>query len=270
MDKAPAAPASSPPSTAIAATPPVASPASPTPLLKPQRATASVLDAWPRSAQWTTAILLGVALALLTIHALGNLRTGSRPAEFQRGMSLSYRVDLNRARRAELLQLPGIGDSTARRIEDYRLARPFRSVDDLAKVRGIGPATLERLRPWVFVDAETAEEKLEAATIDVKPMPMLDKHASASPRAGAAADKSKKAAALHERIDINEASPEDLRRLPGIGPKLSQRIAEERRKRDFKTVDDLRRVAGIGAKTLERLRPYIKVQSTDVRIAVAE
>ena len=47
--------------------------------------------AWPRSAQLTTAFLLGVAATLLVIHALGQLRWGSRPTE------LTYRVDLNHA-----------------------------------------------------------------------------------------------------------------------------------------------------------------------------
>src|SRR5262249_22696203 len=70
--------------------------------------------AWPRSARWTPAFLLGLATALLASHALGQLRWGSRPTE------LTYRVDLNRAQRAELLQLPGVGDALAERIEEYR------------------------------------------------------------------------------------------------------------------------------------------------------
>jgi competence protein ComEA len=55
-------------------------------------------------------------------------------------------VDVNHATPAELETLPGVGPALAARIVQ---ARPFRSVDELAKVPGIGPRTLERLRPAV-------------------------------------------------------------------------------------------------------------------------
>ena len=61
-------------------------------------------------------------------------------------------VDLNRATVAELDQLPGVGPSTARAIVDHRTRNgPFASVDDLLAVRGIGPAKLAELKPFVRV-----------------------------------------------------------------------------------------------------------------------
>ena len=64
-------------------------------------------------------------------------------------------------------------------------------------------------------------------------------------------------------IDLNSASPGDLELLPGIGPKLSERIVEYRKGAgDFRQVEDLVRVSGIGPKTLERLRPFITVAAT--------
>ena len=70
----------------------------------PQPAAPAVLAAWPRSAQLTTAFLLGVCATLLAVHVVGSLRLASRPSEFDRGAVLAYRIDLNRATRAELLQ----------------------------------------------------------------------------------------------------------------------------------------------------------------------
>lgn len=55
-------------------------------------------------------------------------------------------LDVNRAAPAELELLPRIGPAMAQRIVE---ARPFASVDDLTRVRGIGPRTLETLRPLV-------------------------------------------------------------------------------------------------------------------------
>lgn len=58
------------------------------------------------------------------------------------------RLDLNRASLAELDGLPGIGPALAGRIV---ADRPYRSVEELDRVRGIGAATLARLRPRVRV-----------------------------------------------------------------------------------------------------------------------
>lgn len=61
------------------------------------------------------------------------------------------RIDLNRAGAAELEGLPGIGPAISARIIAAREERLFTSVDSLVIIKGIGPATLARLRPWVTV-----------------------------------------------------------------------------------------------------------------------
>lgn len=61
-------------------------------------------------------------------------------------------VAINTATQAELERLPGIGPSLAAKIVADRAAKgPFRSVDDLDRVAGIGPATVERLRPMAVL-----------------------------------------------------------------------------------------------------------------------
>jgi len=61
-------------------------------------------------------------------------------------------VDLNRANAAELASLDGIGARLAQRII---LARPFATVEDLARVRGIGPRRMAELRPRLRVTPAT-------------------------------------------------------------------------------------------------------------------
>ena len=60
-------------------------------------------------------------------------------------------LDLNRADTMALQALPGVGPALARRIVEARRTAPFRSVEELARVKGIGPATLARLRPLITV-----------------------------------------------------------------------------------------------------------------------
>jgi competence protein ComEA len=67
--------------------------------------------------------------------------------------SPSSPLNINTATAAELEQLPGIGPSLAARIVQYRQEHgPFRTVDALLLVSGIGPATLDRIRPLITVD----------------------------------------------------------------------------------------------------------------------
>ncbi|QDC26627.1 helix-hairpin-helix domain-containing protein [Georgenia yuyongxinii] len=61
-------------------------------------------------------------------------------------------VNLNTATAGVLDTLPGVGPAIAERIIQWRdLNGPFTSVDDLDAVAGIGPATMDRLRPLVTV-----------------------------------------------------------------------------------------------------------------------
>lgn len=68
----------------------------------------------------------------------------------------SRKVDLNRATARVLEQLPGIGPTMAARIVAWREHYgPFRSVDDLKEVRGIGEKTFAGLAPLVEVREAT-------------------------------------------------------------------------------------------------------------------
>ena len=61
-------------------------------------------------------------------------------------------ININSASETDLETLPGVGPVTAAAIIDYRTQNgPFSTVDDLVDVSGIGPATLEDMRPFVTV-----------------------------------------------------------------------------------------------------------------------
>ena len=61
-------------------------------------------------------------------------------------------INVNQATAAQLEELPGVGEVTARRIIAWRQSRgPFASAEDLMKVEGIGPAKFAAMKPFVSV-----------------------------------------------------------------------------------------------------------------------
>lgn len=61
-------------------------------------------------------------------------------------------VNINTADAKELDELPQVGPSTAKEIIAYRNANgPFKTVDELEEVSGIGPKTIEKIKPFAKV-----------------------------------------------------------------------------------------------------------------------
>lgn len=79
-------------------------------------------------------------------------------------------VDINKANIAELQQLKGIGAKKATDIVNYREAHgSFKSVDELINVKGIGKATLEKLRGELTVDSVSqADSTTDNSDVDSK------------------------------------------------------------------------------------------------------
>ncbi len=68
--------------------------------------------------------------------------------------SLVSKIDINSASAEELSDLPRIGLVTAQKIVEYREQEgAFRTIDDLKKVKGIGPATFEKIKDSITVNA---------------------------------------------------------------------------------------------------------------------
>ena len=152
------------------------------------------------------------------------------------------RLDPNTASEEELDRLPGIGPAAARAIIASRSAEgPFADVGTLTRVRGIGPATVEKLAPHLTLERGGGGRSARGS-------------AAATPLTGRRAASPANLQSARP-IDLNRATAEELEQVRGIGPALAGRIIARRDEvGGFGRVEDLIEVRGIGPATLESVR----------------
>lgn len=152
------------------------------------------------------------------------------------------RIELNTATAEELIEIEGIGRSTAEKIVAYAEKVGFLSVEDLLDIDGIGQKTYEAMRPYVTVSVENWKEtRASEAMISEKEAETTDEYKPSFP------------------IDLNSAALEDLMFINGIGEVTAGKIIEYANTTGFYSVDDLIKIDGIGNKKLESIRPYVTV-----------
>lgn len=166
-------------------------------------------------------------------------------------------LDPNVAGAEELDRLPGVGASKALRIVREREENgPFASVDDLARVSGLGPKSVDRLRPYLRVAGGGGGGSAgRRSTVAAR--------GGQSAGEGRKAGEGRTAAAMvpGALVDLNRATAEELQALPGIGPVMAGRIVALRKERGgFRKLEELMEVKGVGERTFARLRPLLKVR----------
>jgi competence protein ComEA len=186
---------------------------------------------------------LAIVVALLVFS--GNaLLAADKPA--------AGKVDLNSADLKTLEALPGVGAATAKHII---AARPFKSVEDLKHVKGIGDAKFAALKDKVSVGGAAAAPApgpggLAAPAAPAKPAAPAANPAVRAPSAPAAK------LAPGQKININTATKEQLDLLPEIGGVRAQEIIDGR---PYQKIEDIMKIKGIKEKNFAKIKDHITV-----------
>ena len=96
---------------------------------------------------------LTVLLTAVPLPALAQAKGAAAPKAASTAV-----VNINTATAADLDSLPGIGAKTAARIVEYRQKNgPFKKIEELMNVRGVGEKNFLKLKPQLTVGAAKAE-----------------------------------------------------------------------------------------------------------------
>ena len=161
------------------------------------------------------------------------------------------RIDADRATAAELARLPRVGLHLAKTIVAQREAKgPFRSLEALDRVPGIGPGLLAAIGPHLTFSGPAVPSFAPASGQFARPVPPERGDSPESPESR-----------RPPPVNLNTATLSDLDDLPGIGPARAAAILQEREARGpFASVVELSRVPGLGPAAIARLRDRVVVQ----------
>jgi len=135
----------------------------------------------------------------------------------------------------------GLRDKTINTIINYRSkGGHFKTPEDIRKIYGLREDEADKLIPFIKIENGSLKnyDAVVYQTKEEKPKPVIKK------------------------IDVNNATEEDFKALPGIGDVLSKRIVKFRNSiHGFKSINDVSKTYGLSDSTFQLILPYLTIES---------
>lgn len=181
-----------------------------------------------RKGSWGKAVCsaaLAVGLAVAAVGGAAQVKSKPHhPAKGKPAKHVLHKLNVNAATEAQLAALKSVGPDWAKKIVT---ARPYRSVDELAKT-GMTKPSIDAARPFLTVGGRNGRFRRPAYRL-----------------------------APGEKVDVNAADLKVLIALPGIGPARARAIVAQR---PFARIEDLMKIKGIKKKEFAKIRNLIVVK----------
>lgn len=169
----------------------------------------------------------------------------------------SFPIDINKANLAQLCTIEGVGESTAKRILDYReKVGIIRSMRQLLNVEGIGERTLKKLEQYLYVNEN---DKAIAADVTVTSKTTSSKKTSKTGKTSAVKTTTT-AKSEPTEVNINKADAEEIAKALLISVEDAQKIVDIREQiGGFKAKPEILLSKAISENEYLRLEKYILI-----------
>jgi competence protein ComEA len=175
---------------------------------------------------WDVVRLRFATFAVVFLTALGAMQLQTINAQ-----SSKQPVNINTADLATLETLPGVGAATAQKIID---GRPYHSIADLEKVKGLGKTKADALEDHITFGSRSS---MSASSSQLK---------------------KSSSTASNGKVDVNTADLATLETLPGVGAVTAQKIIDGR---PYRSLTDLEHVKGLSKTKVEGMKDQITLGS---------
>jgi competence protein ComEA len=143
----------------------------------------------------------------------------------------------------------GLNDKTIHTVITYRnKGGSFKRAEDIRKIYGLKKEDADALIPYVQIKSQS---ELSTNQTQVQEQKKSDVTILSS---------------KYKKIDINAATAEDFKSLPGIGDVLSNRIVKFRNAmHGFKSVEDIKKTYGLPDSTYQLILPYLTINDSTIQ-----
>ena len=224
-------------------------------------------------------VIEGNQVSIAELQA-GSMALMNRGDAAKAGTSLGW-VNLNAATEAEIAAIPKVGPAAAASIIAERDRLGALALDDIRGIPGLKKPVLEAIAanasfgtwddptrmtppPGVSALQQPVRTRAGQGTAQRPPprrtvTPGRSSAPGAPPVVVRRSPEGKADGPGAQSIPVNEASVEELQRLPGVGPALAARIVAHREQHGrFRNLEDLDKVSGIGPALLEKIRGLVR------------